>query len=230
MEEIRLYRHELKYEINYADYLAIRQRLLPVMAYDSNVAEGGKYQIRSVYFDTPEDKALREKIDGVARREKFRLRYYNDDLSHITLEKKAKVNNLCAKFTSQLTEDEFRNILRGQIGWMPKHPDPLVKEFYVKMKTQLLKPRVVVSYIREPFVYKAGNVRICFDSDIRSSLFHRPAADGKPVDIDASDNPGMVILEVKFDAYLPEVIAQLIQTGTCRQQAFSKYAACRRYG
>ena len=46
-------------------------------------AVNGQYEIRSLYFDTPDDKALREKLDGVITREKYRIRLYNNDPSGI---------------------------------------------------------------------------------------------------------------------------------------------------
>ena len=82
------FRHECKHEISYSDMIAIRQRLRAVAAADPHTIDG-KYLIRSLYFDTPEDKALIEKQAGVSRRQKFRIRYYNGDTSFIHLEKKA---------------------------------------------------------------------------------------------------------------------------------------------
>ena len=104
----KLYRHELKYQICFSDYLAIRQRLRPVMKPDKYAGADGRYVIRSVYFDNAEDKALREKINGVPKWEKFRLRYYNDDLSFIVAEKKLKYNNLCMKTKARLSEAQCR--------------------------------------------------------------------------------------------------------------------------
>ena len=91
------YRHELKYKIYFSEYLAIRQRLRSVMRPDPHAGADGTYQIRSIYFDNVYDKALREKVDGIQKREKFRIRYYNDRFSFITLEKKIKHNSLCMK-------------------------------------------------------------------------------------------------------------------------------------
>lgn len=79
------FRHELKYRIGYPQYLELRRRLRTVMSADSHTGDDGRYLIRSIYFDNYRDKALREKIDGVSRREKFRIRYYNDDISYMTL-------------------------------------------------------------------------------------------------------------------------------------------------
>ena len=230
VEQQAVYRHELKYPISIADYLAIRQRLRPVMRPDSHTGADGRYKVRSIYFDNIEDKALREKINGVQKREKFRIRYYNNDFSFLTLEKKTKCSNLCMKRDARITEDECRAILDGQTGWMRAHPDALVREFYHKMGAQQLRPRVLVSYTREPYVYEAGNVRVTFDSEIRTSLFHRKFLETSVQDIPAASQPGDIILEVKFDAFLPEIISDLLQTEGIRQQAFSKYGACRRFG
>ena len=128
MELQGFYRHELKYQINFADYLAIRQRILPIMKVDKNTDGDGRYFIRSIYFDNIDDKALREKINGVQKREKFRIRYYNDDLSFISLEKKMKQNNLCRKLSEEITEDECRSILDDKIDWLMEHPSELVRE------------------------------------------------------------------------------------------------------
>ncbi len=230
MELCGSYRHELKYPIGPAEYHALRQRLRTVMKRDSHAGADGLYTIRSVYFDNYRDKALREKVNGVQRREKFRIRYYNDDLSFITLEKKIKHNDLCRKIDAPLTAEEYRRLLLQPGPWMLEHPEELVRELYCKMKTQQLRPRVLVSYVREPYVYAAGNVRVTFDSHIRTSLFQRNFANGAVPDISAAESPGAAILEVKFDAFLPEIIRSLLQIGTLRQQAFSKYAACRRFG
>ena len=230
MDEKKHYRHELKYAISYADYVAMRQRLKAVMKPDPHTSEDGKYRIRSIYFDNCDDKALKEKIDGIAKREKFRIRYYNDDFSFITLEKKMKINNLCLKYDATITEEECRKILSGDIGWMKEHKEELVKELYAKMTYQRLKPKVLVSYVREPYIYAAGNVRITFDSKIRTSLFHQEFLTKEVDDISATDTPEDMFLEVKYDAFLPSVIQDMIQVRGIRQQAFSKYGACRRFG
>ena len=89
MVQEKHYRHELKYEIPHADYEAMRRRLRLIMTSDPHASADGTYRIRSVYFDNSEDRALREKEDGIGKREKFRIRYYNGDTSVIHLEKKS---------------------------------------------------------------------------------------------------------------------------------------------
>ncbi len=230
MNRKQQFRHELKYGIGYAQYLELRSRLQAAMQSDSHAGRSGRYLIRSIYFDNYADKALREKRNGVSVREKFRIRYYNNDFSFITLEKKVKNNNLCMKSGTEITEAQCRQILDGKLNWMRGHPSPLVQELYAKMHFQVLRPRVLVSYVREPYVYGAGNVRVTFDSDIRTTLYHGTFLEENVADISAAEAPRDRILEVKYDAFLPEVIRGLIQTDSLRQQAFSKYEASRRFG
>ena len=230
MEQEKHYRHELKYAVPYSDYLRMRERLKKVMKTDPHTNAEGRYQIRSIYFDNSDDKALREKIDGIGKREKFRIRYYNDDFSFITLEKKMKIDSLCLKYDATITEAECRKILDGDLAWMKAHPEPLVRELYAKMHYQRLKPRVLVSYVREPYIYQAGNVRVTFDSQIRTTLYRQEFLTKEVSDISATDTPQDMILEVKYDAFLPQIIQDLIQVPGIRQQAFSKYGACRRFG
>ena len=222
------YRHEWKHEIAYIDLLTIRMRLRAVARADPH-APGGKYMIRSLYFDTPEDKALREKIDGVNMREKFRIRYYNGDLSLIHLEKKSKRGGLGTKFSAALTPEEAQSIVDGRIDWMPGAADrPLVQELYCKMRYQCLRPKTIVDYTREPYIYGPGNVRVTLDYDIRTGLGCTDFLNPTCPTIPAGD--ATIILEVKWDAYLPDIIRDAVQTPGRRAGAFSKYAQCRIYG
>ncbi|MBR3056948.1 MAG: polyphosphate polymerase domain-containing protein [Clostridiales bacterium] len=230
MDQEKQYRHEMKYMISYAEYMAMRARLRHVMKPDPHVSSDGRYRIRSIYFDNSEDKALREKMNGVAKREKFRIRYYNDDFSFITLEKKMKIGNLCLKYDAPITEEECRKILSGDTDFMKNHEQEVVRELFAKMNYQRLKPRVLVSYVREPYIYKAGNVRVTFDSQIRTSLFQTRFLTEKNLDIGATESPQDIVLEVKYDAFIPEIIQDLIQVKEIRQQSFSKYEICRRFG
>lgn len=220
------YRHEWKHEISYADLITIRQRLSVVARLDEN-AVNGSYHIRSLYFDTPTDRALREKLDGVNRREKFRIRYYNGDTSLIHLEKKSKLGGLGNKQSADLTREEAQAIAEGTFDWM-RDREGLIRELYVKMTTQGLRPKTIVDYVREPFVYGPGNVRVTLDHDIRTGLGSTDFLNPDCTTIPAGDAP--IILEVKWDEFLPNVIRDIVQLENRRSAAFSKYAACRIYG
>ena len=221
------FRHEWKHEITVSDMIAIRHRLRAVAKIDLNAIDG-KYLIRSLYFDNLSDKVLREKLDGVNIREKFRIRYYNGDTSLIRLEKKSKWNGLGSKQSDTLTRDEAQSVVDGELDWMPVSDRPLVQELYSKMKAQGLRPKTIVDYTREPFVYAPGNVRVTLDFNIRTGLNCTDFLNLNCVTIPARDAP--VILEVKWDTFLPDIIRDAVQLEGRHTAAFSKYAACRIYG
>ena len=221
------FRHEWKHEINYADLMALRTRLRAVMQQDPYAIDG-KYRVHSLYFDNLEDRALREKIDGVNGREKFRLRYYNGDTTTVQLEKKSKINGLCRKEKEKLSREEAWAAATGQEDLLGSSEKPLVQELYAKMRTQGLRPKTVVEYTREPFVFAPGNVRVTLDYSIRLGMSGMDFLDPGGVTIPAGMAP--VVLEVKWDAYLPSVIRDIVQIPSTHTSAFSKYAACRMYG
>ena len=220
-------RHEWKHEISYSDLLVIRQRLSVVAKRDVHVING-KYFIRSLYFDDLSDKALREKLDGISRREKFRIRYYNNDTSVIHLEKKSKIGGLGNKQSADLSAEEAQWIIDGKLDWMIHSNRPLVQELYIKMTTEGLRPKTIVDYVREPYTYGPGNVRITLDYDIRTGLSCVDFLNPDCPTIPAGDDK--IILEVKWDEFLPEIIRDAVQLENRRAGAFSKYAACRIYG
>lgn len=220
------FRHEWKHEINLSDMITLRQRLLAVAQPDAHTVDG-RYEIRSLYFDNLSDKALREKLDGVNIREKFRIRYYNGDTSCIRLEKKYKRGSLGSKAGALLTEKEAQEIVNGHYDWMSKHPDALIRELNTKITTQGLRPKTIVDYTREPYIYPPGNVRVTIDYNIRTGLSHTDFLDPGCPTIPIKESP--VILEVKWDAWLPDIIRNAIQLENRRCTAFSKYAACRMY-
>ncbi len=220
------FRHEWKHIINNGDAVILRQRLNAVMKTDKNAVEG-RYFIRSLYFDTPADTALREKIDGVSRREKFRIRFYNFDTAVIHLEKKSKISGLCNKQSADLTEEQVRKIIESDIDWMKSDENSLIRELHQKMTVQQLKPKTIVDYWREPFVYEAGNVRVTLDYEIRTGLGSKDFFSKDCPTVSVPDNP--IVLEVKWDEFLPTVIRNVIQIGDRKTSAFSKYATCRIY-
>ncbi len=221
------FRHEWKHELNYSDLLSIRARVRAVMEPDANAVDG-RYFLRSLYFDTLNDKALREKIDGVNMREKFRIRCYNGDTSLIRLEKKSRRNGLGTKSSALLTAEEAQRIVDGSLDWMADSGLPLVRELYCKMQYQGLRPKTIVDYTREPFVYGPGNVRVTFDYDIRTGLRCTDFLDPDCVTVPAGNAP--ILMEVKWDEFLPSVIRDIVQTPGRHAAAFSKYAQCRIYG
>lgn len=221
------YRHELKQIISPAEAVMLRRRLDAVMQRDGH-SVNGSYTISSLYFDNMCDKALKEKLSGVSCREKFRLRCYNGDTEHIWLEKKSKINALCLKQRCEISRSTAQEIIGSGAMWHPDEPDGLLAELAAKMAVFGLRAKTVVDYEREAFVYPAGNVRVTLDGGIRMSLRPDDFLNNDRLVIPARQEG--IILEVKWDEFLPDVIRGVVQPGSARTESFSKYAACRVYG
>jgi len=217
-------RHELKHYINVADYAQLRTRLRAVAELDSNSLDDGGYMVRSLYLDNYSDKVVLEKLSGLSRREKFRLRYYNGDTSLIKLERKSKANRLSYKESEPITADQCTELLTGKYDSFNKPDAELFMNLYTKIHYQNLRPRSIVEYRREAYVYRAGNVRVTFDSDIRTSNYTSGFLSPSLTTIPAS---GAIVLEIKFTGFLPDFIRDVLQIGYRNQTEFSKYVAAR---
>lgn len=222
------YRNELKHIISKADAIVLRSRLSPIMRTDKHAGPDGRYHIRSLYFDTPEDKALSEKMNGLAFKEKFRVRLYNHNHSFIRLEKKSKHYGKSVKLGTTVTREEVEEILKGNISFLRDSNQVLLRELFLKIRLDRLAPRTVVDYMREAYLFSAGNVRVTIDSDIKSSICSTDLFNASLPSASAIDS-GSCILEVKFDGFLPEFIQDIIQLNKCSTTTYSKYAACRIY-
>ncbi|MEN8904991.1 MAG: polyphosphate polymerase domain-containing protein [Clostridiales bacterium] len=223
------FRNEVKHFINISDYYTIINKLKHVAKQDKYSNTDGRYIIRSLYFDNYNNKALMEKLHGLSNREKFRIRFYNNNLNFLKLEKKSKTNKLCQKVAVKVSEEECKKIIDNDIEWLMKSHKPLLRELYIKMKNQFLKPRTVVEYTREAYIFPAGNVRITIDTELKTSLLLKDFLNPKIPRISVDPNM-QIILEVKYDEFLPDIIRDIIQTNDTRKESISKYVACRIYG
>ena len=217
-------RQELKHYINAADCAQLRARLKAVALPDKNAGPSGSYTVRSLYFDNYTDKAVVEKLAGLSRREKFRLRYYNGDTSFMRLERKSKANRLAYKESAQVTADQCAALLAGSFEWLKAQQKPLLMELYTKMRYQNLRPQNIVQYQREAYIYRAGHVRITFDSRISTSHSVAGFLNPQLVVIPATN---AIIMEIKYNGFLPDIIRDILQIGARNQSEFSKYVVAR---
>ncbi|MDO4493316.1 MAG: polyphosphate polymerase domain-containing protein [Clostridia bacterium] len=224
------YRHELKYIISEAEYKILSTRLKNTLKPDAFAAKnGGEYFIRSLYFDDPFDTALEEKFAGVQSRDKFRIRIYDRSDRVIKLERKHKEGAYIQKSSLSLSRAECDAILAGKPGFLLRRPEPFAKQMYGIFAANRITPRVIVDYTREPYVYPVEDVRITFDKNVRTAMRGTDLFDFSAPTYPATDMVHNMILEVKFNRYLPTYVHTLIQLGASQHVAASKYVACRRY-
>lgn len=222
------YRHELKYIVSAAQIPLLKSRISAIMRLDPHTGADGKYTIRSLYFDDYDNHCYYENENGTDPREKFRIRIYNHSPDVIHLECKRKERGKTLKTSAELSVDQVNQAIQG-VPWSNFETlPPLLKKMKLQMDTRLLRPVVIVEYERIPYIYRNGNVRVTFDMNVSSSTdsfrFWDESLPKRPV-----MPPGMHLMEVKFDEYLPDFIYRGLNLGTLRQTTFSKYYLCRKY-
>ncbi len=221
------YRHELKFIVSDMELKIIEYRLKPLMHMDIH-QNGDSYAIRSLYFDDRYNSCLKENESGLNNRSKYRIRIYNANSQLIKLEKKQKCNSMTRKRVSTISSADCLTYMAGKTAPLCTQASDLQKEFYAVVKGNGYIPVTIVEYIRTAFTDSRGNVRITFDRNISStdkiSSFLDSRIDSVPL-----LPKGIHILEVKYDEFLPEYIADVLTLGTLQQSAFSKYAYSRNY-
>ena len=217
-------RHELKYLITPAELTVLRNTLAPLMQLD----QGHEYLIRSLYFDTINDDALEEKIAGVGNRKKYRIRIYNFSDRVIKLECKSKYGDLISKQSVSIPRELADQLIAGDPEGLQRMLHPLLQDVYREMKTRLLRPVVIVDYVREAYIHPAEEVRITFDKQIRTGLYQTDMFNPNIPTYPVFDDP-VEVLEVKYDEFLPSYLQAILSGVTAQRSAVSKYTWCRRY-
>lgn len=219
-------RHELKILISYGEYLAISSRMGALLEHDSHSGDDG-YFIRSLYLDDNGDSAYYDKLNGIGDRKKYRIRSYNFDSGYITLECKEKRGQYVHKTSAVLSVSEYEAIRDGDFSVLGSREESVCREVYAAARSKGLHNSVIVDYSRDPYVYPASNVRITFDRELHAAGFECfDIFDKGLVSVPVFMN-NSVILEVKYDDHLPEMIRSVIPSFVGTPLSVSKYCLCR---
>lgn len=219
------FRTEQKYYLHLHDYLTLRNNIAQVLRLDQHTVNVDGYNIRSLYFDDPRRTSIETKNDGIYKRQKFRIRIYNDSDEHIMLERKNKLGDYVAKEGVKITREQYDEIIKGNYDCLYTMQNNLALDFYASMTSYGYKPTVIVDYWREAYIYPQGNVRITFDKKLavvtnQIDVFHRHLSFSEII------QPGLTIMEVKYDHVLPNSVRLLLSPAKSLRSSISKYVLC----
>ncbi len=218
------YRNEWKYLIDTAQKEVITRRLDPLLQLDRHAQDGG-YMIRSLYFEDYYNSAYEEKDAGVLQRKKYRIRIYNCSDQSIKLERKKKFGSYIYKESAPLTREEVYRILDGDYSFLLESPHSLCREFYFECTSNVMRPRTIVDYEREPWILDAGTVRVTFDMDVRAAVGSFDIFDPTLPTLSVLE-PGKCVMEVKFTEFLPRFVRDILPDRASEFTAVSKYVLC----
>ena len=223
-------RHELKYFISPHQHYLLSHALDRVLERDPNGDANNEYHIRSLYFDTVYEDALFDKLAGVQDRNKYRIRIYNFSDRVIKMECKTKFGTLISKRSISIPRDLAEQLIAGDPAGLENTRSGLLNDVYREMTVNLLRPVVLVDYVREAYLHPAEEVRITFDKQLRTGMRSTDLFNPEVPTVPPFDH-GEMILEVKYNRSLPPYIRDLLSTycPNALASAISKYVWCRRY-
>lgn len=217
-----VYRHEIKYFINKKQAAELKLFLRSYMNLDSNINNTGSYWIRSLYFDTIDNKDYYEKIIGHNNRKKIRLRIYNTSTKVVKLEIKNKYNNYILKETTTISREDANKLICGDCNSLLNYDQNVTNKVFALMHSNLYRPTVIIDYEREAYLYDFHNIRITIDKNLRSYF--------NPYDLFEKDicmipviNDDVFILEVKYDHIIPIFLQKVLSNFMLQRSQISKY-------
>lgn len=221
------YRTEAKYLLSFQEYYVLRNILSEVLAPDQNLSEKGDYTVKSIYFDSLQNSSFMEKIDGILERKKIRIRSYGvDAINGVKLEIKNKWNAGIYKEVTQLSKGDAEALLRYEPDSLLRYEDKVAGKVYKIMKEDIYKPVVAIDYEREAYTLPFYDIRITFDKNLRASVENLDCMDSTRTYFPVIDST-CIILEVKYNYYLPAHIKRILGTVTGVQLSVSKYCLAR---
>lgn len=219
-------RYELKYYINFSEYEILREKLQHVLKKDKNSVSEEGYHIRSLYFDNFLNSDLYDKNYGIFRRKKFRIRIYNLSDRVIKLERKNRFGEMINKDSLVISKEEYEKILSWDYDFLREKKDALANDFYLFLRSEHMSPKIIVDYTREAFIEDIEDVRVTFDKYLSAGINSIDIFDPNIVSIESLTYPQM-IMEVKFNTFLPDFIREILQLDSHFRSAISKYVICR---
>ncbi len=221
-------RHEQKYYISQGDAYYLSTLLSRTMQRDKNADQYGEYHIRSLYFDDCFNSAMSDKLDGVKNRHKYRIRIYNYSDKVIRLERKSKHGDYISKLSCGISRDLAEQIIAGDPYGLETLNHPLLQDVYRMMTTKLLRPAVIVDYIREAYIHPCEETRVTLDKQLRTGYLSSDLFNPQLPTYPCLDQ-NQTILEIKYNRRFPEFILPITSSIPAQRSAISQYTICRRY-
>lgn len=221
-------RQEKKYWMNLAEMKRLAGALASVMLQDKhNGAQG--YRIRSLYFDTVNERDYEEKLNGIEMRRKLRLRLYDPAADFAMLEIKQKQGPYQKKRSLRLERADAEQLARGRYDSLLRYNEPVAAEIYALLQMYCYRPKTIVEYRRFAFIARENQIRVTFDHDIRSTEAHLDPFDPM-LDLYPVVDPFNGVLEVKYNGFLLGYIKEQVNRANRSELTVSKYCLARSAG
>ena len=196
------------------------RKVLKRDVHNKNIKKG--YYVRSLYFDTLDNESFEDKMAGIEHRTKYRLRIYDTNSKWAKFEIKSRFNNSVSKETAVISRKDAAEIQNMNYEAMLSYNNPVLNKAYQEFKKRRYTPVVMIDYIREAFTYDINKIRIVFDKFLKSSQVQLDIFSRDPFTTQKLKK-GIVIMEIKYDGFIPGFLKKILQIPSFERSAISKY-------
>ena len=219
-------RYEKKYMLDEVTFKRLLDRISDYMEPDKYNKNGQFYSISNIYYDTDDNRLIRNSIEKPVYKEKLRMRSYGtpDTSDKVFLEIKKKYNGIVNKRrTSIVLEDAYQYM---ENGTFPKETECLnrqvLKEIDYFKGIYDLKPKVYLSYDRYAFFEKNdGDFRVTFDTNITTRRGDVRLESGSYGNRLLPQN--IYLMEIKINGSVPMWFTSCLSDLKIYPVSFSKY-------
>jgi len=217
-------RHEWKYFLPTRTIQALIPEIMMFMDMDAYSKKNGFYDLYSVYYDTEDWQSFYEKIDGIERRKKFRIRSYKKDVSpedEVFLEVKEKNKDIILKRRRPIKMRDVNKLNSGSLV----SDDSVLEEWRYNIVRNAIKPRIMIGYKRMAFVPRDNvNLRITIDTEVGYSMLNHRRVDFSDFARKTYFSREFSVLEIKYSGPVPKFVEDLIRRHNLRNEAISKFS------
>lgn len=221
-------RQEKKYLMTYGQFRSLDGILSSLLHVDENGGKDG-YMVRSLYFDTLQERDYYEKEDGLEIRRKIRLRIYDPAADFALLEMKQKQGEYQKKRSLRVSREDAKELISGRYESLLKYEEEFAAECYGLMKMMQYRPKSVVEYRRKAYIAKENKTRITFDYEIKATESNLDIFSGSLLQYPVLE-PYLVVLEVKYNGFLLSYLKNLLSLNGQSPTSVSKYGLSRTVG
>jgi len=216
-------RLELKYLVDLDTRLALQRVLRARLVPGEFVGAGGAYPVLSLYYDGESLPLYLDKLSGIERRVKVRLRTYAWSFA------------AGAPWFLEAKHKEGAAIAKRRLALLPGAIDPLRPAswddlgpegapFLHARESLALEPTVSVWYQREVLVAPAGDLRVTWDTSIRALFPGEPMTRAQLYDSTrAVLDDSWAVLEIKAQQTVPIWLGTLVRSARLVSESVSKY-------
>lgn len=222
---LEVLRTEQKYLLSYMETEQMAGRLDTILHRDEHGGPNG-YVVRSLYFDTLDDKDFNDKDGGFEMRRKVRLRVYSSSDKTAKLELKEKQGDLQRKRSLLMQREDAIRLCNGELDALRNYDSEFAAEMYGRMVQMNYIPKCIVEYDRRAYVVKENDIRITLDGGLRASESNLNLFD-ENLNLYPVGDVGQYTMEVKFNRFILSYVKAVVSMSEQSQTSASKYCAAR---